>query len=293
MNITDNETIGKTGLTIKDIFDKSSSRLQSIFVLDVVNNNVIPLKISDTPGDLFKQPYFLWDENMNEVIDTLCATQYRAAAKMIYSRSFVKTKLFDMGQHSEMVVERTDGKWNNINLQPLKCEDGECKVALLSFVDITAVKKRSMNMENQMAAVKKDVTGMGRLFCIFAKENFSQVIKFDIITGEASRVSFENGEITEVPLQNWTIFFNKIFEMVHPDDLENVRNVFSVGRIKSLAPKEKISCIFRSKVSSEEYGWYRTTISVLEEEPTTAFAVSSEVSEELRSSFDFMKRLIK
>ena len=293
MDTSKGDLVGKTGLTIRDIFNISSSRLFAIYALDVENNEIIAIKTTPEVEKYFMEPSIKWDENIEEVVQAFIAPQYRIALEAFFSRNSVRVKFNTMGQHQEMVVERSDGKWNNINLIPLKVEKGECKAALCTFVDITAVKKRSAEMEARMAAVKPTFQGMNRLFLLFAKETFEQVVKFDIDSGETSLLKFEGGGVSEVSLPRWTDFFDKQFENIHEDDRGSVRSIITIQNIKKMIPGDKISCIYRAKKPGEDYVWYRTSLYLLEEEPTTVIVLSFKVGDELKNTFDYMKTLIK
>ena len=287
------DLVGKTGLSVRDVFNISSSRLFGIYALDVENNEIIVLKATPEAETFFSQPEINWDDNIENVVKSFIAPQYRIALESIFSRNSVRSKFNSMEQHQEIVVERTDGRWNNISIIPLRVENGECKSALCTFVDITAVKKRSAEMEARMAAVKPSFQGMTKLFQLFAKENFEQIVKLDIDSGETSLLKFEGGEFSEVSLPRWNDFFERNFYGIHPADKDMVSQIFSVQNIKKMIPGDKKSCIYRGKVRSEKYSWYRTSLYLLEEEPSTVFALTFKAGDEIKNTFDVMKNLVR
>ena len=287
------DLVGKTGLSIRDVFNISSSRLFGIYALDVENDEITVLKATPEGEKFFTDSSMKWDDNIENVVNSFVAPQYRIALEAIFSRNSVRSKFNNLEQHQDIVVERSDGRWNNISLIPLRIENGECKSALCTFVDITAVKKRSAEMEARMAAVKPSFQGSSKLFQLFAKENFEQIVEFDIDSGETSLLKFEGGEFSEVSLPRWDDFFERNFYNIHPDDKDLVSQIFSIQSIKKMIPGDKKTCIYRGKVKSEEYSWYRTNLYLLEEEPSTVFALTYKAGDEIKNIFDVMKNLVR
>lgn len=269
--------IPNTELTLKDLSKIALKRLSSIFLLDIDKNIIVPLKSSiykeNTPLD--------WDKEINNIIESNISTQFQAMAKILYSRTCVEKQINTPEQNSELIIKRKTGELNNLNLFPIKIEDNKCKLALIFSIDITNIKNKTEKMEKQMASVHKDMNELNRLFISIARNYYTQVIKFDIVSGDTSKINFKGNTITETPMITWTLIFEKNFKNVHPDDYNEVTKYFDIKSITEMTPGTKKQITYRAKNKTEGYRWYRTIIILTEDEPTTAIALTSNITKDL------------
>lgn len=265
------------GTSVSEIIDKAAACFRGIYVMDIASNKVYAIK-SINEKYFYDEPVdYEWDGKFLSYVNAVFAAKYRAMALVTFDRTHLSKKFTESNQKYECVYELNNGEWNNVCFQPLKIENGECKCVLVTFSDISESKAKFDEMALQMERFHKGSKFSNWYFAQVSQDMYSQILKFDLLTGDTSKIIFEDNEPKEVPVMNWNTIHDQLIDSIHPKDLEIASNVFSVDRIKSMAPGEMLECTFRRYIENK-YHWYNMTIHVSELEPSVAVVFERDIT---------------
>lgn len=265
------------GTSVSEIIDKAAACFRGIYVMDVPSNRVYAIK-SINEKDFYDEPVdYDWDGKILTYVNSIFAAKYRAMALVTFDRNHLSRKFTSLDQKYEFVYELNNGEWNNVRFQPLRIENGECKCVLVTFSDFSESKAKIDEMTQQMERFHKGSKFSNWYFAQVSQDMYSQILKFDMLTGDTSKIIFEDNEPKEVPVMNWKSIHDQFIDSIHPKDLEIVSGIISIDRIKSMVPGEVLECTFRRYIENK-YHWYNVTIHVSELEPSVAVVFERDIT---------------
>lgn len=271
------EDLKNLGFSVQDISSRVSERFSGIYVMDVKNRKILAFKSLYQEKNYDEPVEIDWDKTINEDFNRIMSPKYRALALITFDRDHLKKKFTDLSQSSEFIYQNSTDQWFNMQLRPLKIVDGDCHTVLVTIVDITDSKKKVETIAKQMEQFHKGVMSSNWYFSQTAKDLYSEILKFDILSGETYKIVFEDDEPKYIPLVHCTILYDKIFESIHPKDLEEVKKIFAWEKIRAMNPGDVIEHSFRRYVNNK-YHWYTVSVHVSEFEPSIAVIFARDIT---------------
>lgn len=271
------EVLKDLGLSMQDVSNHICERFSGIYVMDIKKHKIVVIK-SLYKEEVFTEPVEKdWGNTIFEDFINLMSAKYRALALITFDREHLKKKFSDLTQSSEFIYQDGSEKWYNMQIKPLKIEDGDCTAVLVSIIDISEAKKKVETIARQMEQFHKGVVSSNWYFSQTAKDMYSEILKFDILSGETYKIVFEDDEPKDIPLMQCNQLYDKIFESIHPKDLEETRRVLSLDKIRAMNPGDVIEHSFRSYVN-DKYHWYTVSVHVSEFEPSIAVIFARDIT---------------
>lgn len=271
------EDLKNLGFSVQDISSRVCERFSGIYVMDVKNRKILAFKSLYQEKNYDEPVEIDWDKTINEDFNRIMSQKYRALALITFDRDHLKKKFTDLSQSSEFIYQNSTDQWFNMQLRPLKIVDGDCHTVLVTIVDISDSKKKVETIAKQMEQFHKGVMSSNWYFSQTAKDLYSEILKFDILSGETYKIVFEDDEPKYIPLVHCTILYDKIFESIHPKDLEEVKKIFAWEKIRAMNPGDVIEHSFRRYVNNK-YHWYTVSVHVSEFEPSIAVIFARDIT---------------
>ena len=286
------QIISNTDISIDELFDRMASKIHSIYLMDCEKNLIVPLKTTQDSKEFNDSVKFEWDMHIDKIIERFMAPQFRIAAKVLFSRDYIQKKYTNLAFTSQFMFQTNEGEWRNLDLIPVRVTEDQCLSCVLLLVDITEVKKRQETMEMQLNEVKRNSENLKNLCVLFGTNLTDQLVKYDVVTDQASLIKTENNELVETPISDFSKNYDLLVTTVHPDDVERLKAYTSLAKIKEMKPESNYTLIYRSKIKDKRnYRWYKTTTILLREETTTAFIASQDITDEIMQNKELFKSL--